>query len=73
MRISLLRSIVLLLVGLQAASSTADVSLDALVASPDRFKVLLENDDVRVIEYVLLPGQRDQWHTHPPKRARQPG
>jgi len=67
MRISLLRSIVLLLMGLQAASSTADVSLDALVASPDRFKVLLENDDVRVIEYVLLPAQRDQWHTHPPK------
>jgi len=67
MRISLLPSIVLLLMALQTASSTADDSIDALVASPDRFKVLLENDEVRVIEYELLPGQRDQWHTHPPK------
>jgi quercetin dioxygenase-like cupin family protein len=41
--------------------------IDAVSVSPDRFKVLLENPHVRVIEYVLLPGERDQWHTHPPK------
>jgi quercetin dioxygenase-like cupin family protein len=41
--------------------------IDAVSVSPDRFKVLLENPQVRVIEYVLLPGERDQWHTHPPK------
>jgi quercetin dioxygenase-like cupin family protein len=41
--------------------------IDAVSVSPDRFKVLLENKHVRVIEYVLLPGERDQWHTHPPK------
>jgi quercetin dioxygenase-like cupin family protein len=41
--------------------------IDAVAVSPDRFKVLLENPQVRVIEYVLLPGERDQWHTHPPK------
>jgi len=41
--------------------------VDAVSVSPDRFKVLLENPHVRVIEYVLLPGERDQWHTHPPK------
>jgi len=41
--------------------------IDAVSASPDRFKVLLKNPHVRVIEYVLLPGERDQWHTHPPK------
>jgi len=22
---------------------------------------------VRVVEYVLRPGERDQWHTHPAK------
>ena len=42
-------------------------SIDAVAVSPDRFKILLENQHVRVIEYVLLPGQRDEWHTHPPK------
>ena len=41
--------------------------IDAVLVSPNRFKVLLENHHIRVIEYVLLPGERDQWHTHPPK------
>ena len=42
-------------------------SLDPVAVSPDRFKPLLENEHVRVVEYVLLPGHRDRWHTHPPK------
>ncbi len=42
-------------------------TLDAVSVSPDRFKILLENPHVRVVEYALLPGERDQWHTHPPK------
>jgi beta-alanine degradation protein BauB len=52
-----------------AGQAPADsvTQIDAVAASPDRFKVLLENSHVRVIEYVLLPGERDQWHTHPPK------
>ena len=41
--------------------------IDAVSVSPERFKILLENTQVRVIEYVLRPGERDQWHTHPPK------
>ena len=41
--------------------------LDAVAVSPDRFVILLENEDVRVIEYTLRPGERDQWHSHPPK------
>ena len=49
------------------AVSRQPAAIDAVTASPDRFKVLLENQHVRVVEYVLLPGQRDQWHTHPPK------
>ena len=42
-------------------------SIDAATVSPDRFKVLLENEHVRVLEYALQPGERDQWHTHPAK------
>jgi quercetin dioxygenase-like cupin family protein len=59
--------IAILLMGLLNTTSLADESIDALVSSPDRFKLLLENDEVRVLEYQLLPGQRDEWHTHPPK------
>jgi quercetin dioxygenase-like cupin family protein len=43
--------------------------IDAVAASPDRFTLLLENEHVRLVEYVLLPGERDRWHTHPPKAS----
>ena len=71
MRITIVLGAVVLiaLVPLSAAGQApASVrSIDAVSVSPDRFKILLENEHVRVIEYVLLPGERDQWHTHPPK------
>lgn len=41
--------------------------VDGLVSSPGNFKLLLENDHVRVLQYTLLPGARDHWHTHPPR------
>jgi quercetin dioxygenase-like cupin family protein len=41
--------------------------IDAVVAAPALFKVLLENEHVRVIEYQLAPGEKDAPHTHPPK------
>ena len=41
--------------------------IDPLIVSPDKFSLLMENEHVRVLEYTLLPGQRDEWHTHPPK------
>jgi quercetin dioxygenase-like cupin family protein len=52
---------------LLTATTRADSVIDALMASPDTFRLLLENDEVRVLEYQLLPGERDRWHTHPPK------
>jgi len=67
MRTSSARLIAILLMGVLNTTSLANDSIDALVSSPDRFKLLLENDEVRVLEYQLLPGQRDEWHTHPPK------
>jgi len=48
-----------------AAQSAEEI--DPVDVSPDRFTVLLENEHVRVLEYTLEPGQRDDWHTHPPK------
>ena len=41
--------------------------VDGLISSPDNFKLLLENDQVRVLQYTLLPGAIDHWHTHPPR------
>ncbi|MGN6154769.1 MAG: hypothetical protein ACTHN4_03440 [Sphingomicrobium sp.] len=41
--------------------------VDGLVSSPDNFKLLLENAHVRVLQYTLLPGALDHWHTHPPR------
>jgi beta-alanine degradation protein BauB len=42
---------------------------DVLTASPDKYKVVLENEHVRVIEYTLAPGEKDNPHTHPPKAS----
>lgn len=41
--------------------------VDALLSSPGNFRLLLENERVRVLQYTLPPGARDQWHTHPPR------
>ena len=49
------------------AGTSAATEVDAVNSSPDKFKVLLDNEHVRVVEYSLLPGERDDWHTHPPK------
>ena len=51
------------------ATSQSQVAeaIDPVAVSPDRYKVLLENDHVRVVEYALGAGERDDWHTHPPK------
>ena len=47
----------------------ASAQVDALTASPDNFRLVLENDRVRVLEYSLLPGKRDHRHTHPRRVA----
>ncbi|MFL6787403.1 MAG: hypothetical protein ACJ8FC_01925 [Sphingomicrobium sp.] len=41
--------------------------VDALVSSPGNFKLLLDNEHVRVLQYTLPPGSLDHWHTHPPR------
>lgn len=46
-----------------------ELNIDALKASPKQFKLLMENSKVRVLEYTLKPGEKDEWHTHPPKSS----
>lgn len=53
----------------QTTSGKPKENIDAVKASPDKFKILLENENVRVVEYTLKPGEKDDWHTHPPKSS----
>ena len=46
-----------------------DSTLDVLTASPDKYKLVLENEHVRVIEYTHKPGEKDKPHTHPAKTS----
>jgi mannose-6-phosphate isomerase-like protein (cupin superfamily) len=38
--------------------------LDALVAAPEHHRLLLENEFVRVLDTLILPGQKTALHTH---------
>jgi quercetin dioxygenase-like cupin family protein len=39
---------------------------DPVKTSPNYYKVLLENDQVRVLEWRLKPGEKEAMHSHPP-------
>ena len=38
--------------------------LDALIASPQHHKLLLENETVRVIDTLIPPNETTELHTH---------
>jgi beta-alanine degradation protein BauB len=38
---------------------------DVVKVAPESYKVLLENDRVRVLEYRLKPGAKEPMHSHP--------
>ncbi|MHB1196808.1 MAG: cupin domain-containing protein [Lutibacter sp.] len=39
-------------------------NLDAVIAAPKNHKILMENDQVRVLEITLLPGETEEIHHH---------
>jgi|SRR5580704_13572365 hypothetical protein len=41
------------------------MTLDPTVTDPSKYKVLFENDRVRVLRYVDRPGDKTQPHEHP--------
>lgn len=51
--------------GAAAVSSRGLARQDPLKQSPQYYKVLLENDEVRVLEYRLKPGEKEHLHSHP--------
>jgi hypothetical protein len=42
-----------------------DASRDPVITDGDKYKVVMENDRVRVLEYRDAPGQRTSPHFHP--------
>jgi quercetin dioxygenase-like cupin family protein len=38
---------------------------DPVKTSPQFYKVLLDNEQVRVLEYHLKPGEKEPMHSHP--------
>jgi len=60
-------SLLFLFMSSVASAQMQTDEIDPVAVSPDMYKVLLENGQVRVVEYQVLPGQKDNWHTHPAK------
>lgn len=38
---------------------------DPVTATPEIYKVLHENDNIRILELTYQPGQGENWHSHP--------
>ncbi len=43
--------------------------IDPVKSSPNNYKVLMENDHVRVLEMNLKAGETDNTHSHPDETA----
>lgn len=43
----------------------AAMAQDVIDVAPEQFKVLLENENVRVLEFKMKPGDKQEIHTHP--------
>ena len=46
-------------------SAVKSAPQDPVKVSPQYYKVLLESDQVRVLEYRLKPGEKEPKHSHP--------
>ena len=48
-----------------AAPFSSATAQDPVKLSPQYYKVLIDNDEVRVLEYRLKPGEKEPMHSHP--------
>lgn len=53
------------LIAAASVFSCAALAQDAVKTDGDKYKVILENDCVRVLDYRDRPGEQTQQHTHP--------
>ena len=54
-----------ILMSLFALLCATTYAQDPVKVSPQHYKVLLENDQVRVLEYRLKPREKEPMHSHP--------
>ena len=47
----------------------AQLNIDPVKVSPGKFKIVMKNEHIRLVQYSLRPGENDNWHTHPPKSS----
>lgn len=59
------KNLSLILVSLILVGSVSAASKDPLQVAPDMYKLLFENDKVRVMEVVFKPGAKIAEHSHP--------
>lgn len=55
----------ILLLTASALLATTVVAQDAVQTDGDKYKIILENDCVRVLDYHDLPGDKTHQHKHP--------
>ena len=55
----------IILLSLLVVLCTPAYTKDPVKTSPQYYKVLLENDQVRVLEYRLKAGEKEAMHSHP--------
>ncbi len=53
----------------EAEKENVRLNIDPVKISPGIFSILMENEHVRVVQYSLKPGEKDEWHTHPAKSS----
>lgn len=56
-------------VAVLAASAAPAKAQDAVKADPKHYKVVFENDQVRVLHITYGPGEKSVMHAHPPNVA----
>ena len=54
-----------ILIPLLAVACTTAHGQDPVTTSPQYYKVLFENEQVRVLEYRLKAGEKEPMHSHP--------
>jgi len=56
---------ILMLISLLTVSSISANAQDPVKLAPQYYKVLVDNDQARVLEFRLKPGEKEPMHSHP--------
>jgi beta-alanine degradation protein BauB len=60
-----MKHLLLLLCCTSAVAAPSVLAQDPVKLSPQYYKVLIDNEEARVLEYHLKPGENEPMHSHP--------